>query len=322
MTTERNVEPILRHWLVDGVDEMPERVYLSILDRVERQPQRRAWRLPWRDSHVNAYLKPAIAVGAVILVAVVGFSVLRPPSGSNVGGNAATPSPSPIESASASPTASASPSARPSPSAVFPAWYSEGGEGAGILSAGSQTTRQYWPGATFTVPEGWVNSGDYAPAYYLFPDTPANQAEYARSRQVAQVVYLAEPQNNMFAICEATGLFDGTTATGIIDAVVANKALSSTHPADVTIGGLSGRQVDVQLNRDWTGRCPLRPEDPSTMDYTDVRNRLIMLDAPHGSVIGIQINSLYSADFEAFLAKTMPIVESFRLDLGPEASPS
>jgi len=89
MTTERNVEPMLRRWLVDGVDQMPERVYLSILDRVERQPQRRTWPVSWRAFHVNSYLKPLLAVAAIVVVAVAGFAILRP-SGAGVGGPAAT----------------------------------------------------------------------------------------------------------------------------------------------------------------------------------------------------------------------------------------
>jgi hypothetical protein len=47
-----------------------------------------------------------------------------------------------------------------------------------------------------------------------------------------------------------------------------------------------------------------------------------MLDAPDGSVIGIQINSLYSSDFEAFLADAMPIIESLHFEFGSGASPS
>ena len=90
----------------------------------------------------------------------------------------------------------------------------------------------------------------------------------------------------------------------------------------MTIGGLSGRQVDVQLSPDWTGGCPLSADDPPTMDYTDGRNRFIMLAAPDGGTIGISINSLYSSDYEAFLADAMPIVESLEFDLGSGPSPS
>ena len=195
--------------------------------------------------------------------------------------------------------------------------------GAGILPAGSQTTRHFLAGSTFTVPEGWVNDGDYAPVYSLFPDTPANEAEYARLQgDRPEHPHADTVENNMFAICDATGLFQGATAAEVIDAVVANEALSATEPVDVTIGGLSGRQVDVQLSPDWTGRCPLNADDPPNRDYTDARNRLILLDSPHGGAIGIAIGSLYSSDFEAFLAEAMPIVESLHFAFGPGASPS
>ena len=78
MTTERDVERVLERWLVDGVDEMPSRVFLSIVDRVERQPQQRAWRVSWRDSTMNAYLKPILAIAAVLVLAVGGDRLHRP----------------------------------------------------------------------------------------------------------------------------------------------------------------------------------------------------------------------------------------------------
>jgi hypothetical protein len=109
MTPERNVEPILRRWLVDGVDEMPERVYLSIIDRVVREPQRRTWRVLWKDSHVSTYFKPLLAVTAIVAVAVAGFAFLRPSS------PAVGPS-SPFETPSLSPSFTSSP--RPAPSSV------------------------------------------------------------------------------------------------------------------------------------------------------------------------------------------------------------
>ena len=134
--------------------------------------------------------------------------------------------------------------------------------------------------------------------YALFPDTPANEAEYALSKGTAQNILLAETvENNMFAICDATGLFQGTTATEVIDALVANDKLSTTDPVDVTIGGLSGRQIDVQLSPDWSGSCPLGPDDPPTRDYKDARNRIILLDTPDGGSIGLAVSSLYSSQF-------------------------
>jgi hypothetical protein len=85
----------------------------------------------------------------------------------------------------------------------------------------------------------------------------------------------------------------------------------------VTIGGLSGRQIEIQLDPDWAPGCPLDADDPPTSDYSDVRNRLIVLDTPDGRTVGIAIGSTYSSDYEAFLAEAMPIVESLQFDLTP-----
>lgn len=200
---------------------------------------------------------------------------------------------------------------------VFPPWLPQQGDGAGILPAGSQTTRRFLTGSTFTVPEGWVNDSDNAAIYTLFPDTPANEAQYALSNEMAQnILLVARVENNMFAICDATGLFQGGTAAEVIDALVADDALSTTEPVDVTIGGLSGRQIDVQLSPDWTGSC-LRSGDTRTRDYRGDRHRIILLDVPGSGTMGIAMGSLASADFEAFLAEAMPIVESFQFDLNP-----
>ena len=315
MTRDREIERVLDHWFTERPTQVADRVLDEVADRIGRQPQQPAWLTLWRDSHVNTYLKYAAAVAAVIVVAGVGFAVLGSPAGPSVGGTV-SPTPTP------SPAASASPSTAPSARAEFPSWYPQDSEGAGILPAGSQTTRQFIAGTTFTVPDGWVNDGDYAPAYFLFPDTPANEAEYAISKGKAQEIILTDKvANNMLAICDATGLFQGATAAEVIDAVVANEALSTTEPVDVTVGGLSGRQIDLQLNPDWTGSCPVEPDNP-TRDYLDERSRVIVLDTLDNRTIGIAIGSRYSDDFEAFLADAMPIVESLDFDPGPGASPS
>jgi hypothetical protein len=310
MTRQRDIERVLERWLDDGINEMPDLVYLSILDRVERQPQQRAWRVSWRDSHVSTYIKPLAAVAAVVVFAVASIAILGRPSGSSVGGVASpavSPAPSP------SPAASASPSAAPSASAVFPEWYAGESNGAGILPAGSQTTKSFVPRFSFMVPEGWVNSGDEAGFYGLFPDTPANQAEFAASEGLAQAIHMG-PQNNPYFTCDAWEDNQGATAAEIVAAIVANDALATSEPVDVTIGGLTGEQIDVQLDPGWTDSCP---GDPPTLDLGDMRTRGILLDTPDRGVIVIFLGSLHSAGHEAFLAEAMPIIESLQFDLNP-----
>jgi len=254
---------------------------------------------------VNSYLKPLLAVAAVVVIAVAGFAFLGRPSDSGVGG-AASPA------RSSSPTASASPSTAPSAGALFPEWFTadSGSSGAGILPPGNATTQGFLPGSTFNVPAGWVNSTDTADFYGLFPDTPANAAENAASGNLAQEVFMG-PHDSPHFVCDAWEDNRGATAAEMVAAILANKALATSEPIDVSIGGLTGKQFDVQLDPAWTDSCP---GDPPTLVLGDQRTRAILLDSPDGGVIVIFVGSKHQAGHEAFLAEAMPIVESFQFD--------
>lgn len=218
----------------------------------------------------------------------------------------------PVESGALVPPPDIAPSAPPSASAVFPSWYTGGGNGAGILTAGSQTTKSFVPGFTLTVPEGWVNSWDEAGFYGLFQDTPANAAEFAVSEGMAHEIHMG-PRNDPYFTCDAWEDNQGATAAEIVVAAVANEALATSEPVDVTIGGLTGKQIDVQLDPGWTDSCP---GDPPGLDLRDGRTRAILLDTADRGVLVIFVGSLHSAGHEAFLAEAMPIVESFQFDTG------
>jgi hypothetical protein len=115
-----------------------------------------------------------------------------------------------------------------------------------------------------------------------------------------------------YFFCEAWEEYRGTAAERVAF-LVASEALAVSEPVDVTIGGLTGKQVDVRIDPDWTETCP---GDPPTSDLRDVRNRVTYLDTPDRGVIGIAVGSRHSAGHEAFLAEAMPIVESFQFDTG------
>lgn len=92
MNRSLDVELVLRDYFADDSTCAPDHVLDVIEERIVRQPQQRAWRVSWRDSHVNSYLKPLLAVAAIVVVAVAGFAFLRP-SDARVGGPAATETP-------------------------------------------------------------------------------------------------------------------------------------------------------------------------------------------------------------------------------------
>jgi len=260
---------------------------------------------------MNAYMKIAVAAAAVLIVAVLGYNLL-PGGSTGVGGQGPSPTASPT-AAPTTPTAAptTAPSAVPSPSAVFPAWYTPnpGDGGAGILTAGSHATGSFQPAFTYTVPAGWVNHSD-ASYFGLFPDTPANQAEFARSGETADGIFMGSIDSPYF-VCQGLENNRGTAAE-MAAAAAANEILVVSNVADVTVGGLTGKRFDVRINPDWDGNCP---GDPPGSGYLDGRTRGFLLDVPGRGVLVIFAGSLHAADHEAFLAEAMPIIESFEFDM-------
>jgi len=167
------------------------------------------------------------------------------------------------------------------------------------------------PRFTFTVPEGWVNTGDEPGFYGLFQDTAANQVEFASSEALAHAIHMG-PLSNPHFLCDAWEDNRGATAAEMVAAVAANQALATSEPVDVTIGGLTGKQIDAQLDPSWTETCP---GDPPGFDLGDMRARAILLDAPGRGVLVIFVGSTHSADHEAFLAEAMPVIESFQFNI-------
>jgi hypothetical protein len=303
MTSERDIERLLDRWFTERPTQVPDRTLDGVADRIARQPQRPAWRLLGKDSPVTTYFKPLLAVAAVVAIAIAGIALLRPPSGPG------TPTITPTPSAQPTPAATDAPS--PSATFAYPP--------AAIMPAGSHATKVFLPAFTLTVPDGWINDGDAVEYYSLFPDTPANRAEFERTGNPANSMVIASRLARPWFACEAWEDNRGATAAEMAAAVSGNEALLTTGLVDVSIGGLSGKQFDVRLNPDWTETCP---DGMPASVLADQRTRAIFLDGPGSRVLVLFVGSPHAADHEAFLAEAMPIVESFQFDLGAEASPS
>src|SRR5262245_34992772 len=133
MTTEREMERIVRSWLEPGLTTLTDDVLDPVLDQLPATPQRRRWSPARRVSDMSAFAKFAIAAAAVLAVAFVGYNLLAPSGTSNVGGVAPSSTPSS--------TPSPAPTVRPiQDGALDPGTYRS-------TSAGS---------FTFTVPAGWT----------------------------------------------------------------------------------------------------------------------------------------------------------------------
>jgi hypothetical protein len=77
MRSEHDIGKVLEAWLAPGPTRMPERLLLEVLDRVEREPRRRAPLVPRRFLTMFTTFTAATAAAA-LLVAVIGLATSQP----------------------------------------------------------------------------------------------------------------------------------------------------------------------------------------------------------------------------------------------------
>ena len=91
MNTDRDFDRLLDQWFADGPREVSDRVVVEVADRIERQSQRPAWRLPGRNVHVNLKLQWLAAAAALVGAVFVDTRFLAPSSNSGNGGASPVP---------------------------------------------------------------------------------------------------------------------------------------------------------------------------------------------------------------------------------------
>ena len=102
MTTNKEMERIVRSWLEPGLTTMTDDVLDPVLDQLPATPQRRPWWPARRIADMSAFAKFAMAAAAVVVVAVVGYNLLGAAGSGQVGSG---PSPSAEPSSSLPPLA-------------------------------------------------------------------------------------------------------------------------------------------------------------------------------------------------------------------------
>jgi len=154
MNRSLDVDLVLREYLADDGLTAPDHVLHVVEQRISRLPRRRAWRLPGR-LFMNTYTKLAAAAAAIVIVAVVGYSLI--PRGALIGG----PSPA------TSPTLCPSPTPGSTPMALHDCQLVGGGRY--LLQPFADA-----PDLTFTadIPAGWHGSPPVAILGPLGPEGP------------------------------------------------------------------------------------------------------------------------------------------------------
>ena len=78
MNPNLGVDLVLRDYFAEDGLLAPDHVLDVIEERIMLQPQRRTWRVPRRDARVNTYVKPLLAIAAIVVVAAIaGLALLE-----------------------------------------------------------------------------------------------------------------------------------------------------------------------------------------------------------------------------------------------------
>jgi hypothetical protein len=195
-----------------------------------------------------------------------------------------------------------------------------GTPGPSALPAGTYASQVFKPTVTFTVPDGWMVGADSTPYFQLLPaNTDVVGIHLFRDAKAAS-------QDPACPDTPAAGV--GSSATELVAWIRGRPGLVVGKPAPVTIGGLSGQEIDVSIKDGWTASCPFADGLPTvsllvetTGGYRWVvagseRLRLDILEVPGGGTVIVDIDAFDGALMPDLLKQATPIVRSFSFAQG------
>lgn len=309
MTHERDIDRLLDLWLSDGPSEVADRVILDVAARIDRQPQRPAWRFLRRPTLMNSLVRLAAAIVAVALIGVVGFALLGRPTDFGVG---IQPSPATTPTLEASPTLPPTPSSSPASSAAAGA--------PATMPPGTYVSREFAPALTYTVPAGWFREADNPTSFVLSRGGPEN---------IELVTRVFRPERGENGCMTIRNWERPHAASDLVEYLM-------TYPAFVTtatpssVGGLQGWAVDLAVKASWRSACADEAGVPAVFEPIYVvhwysgapvtvgmgpgdSDRFLVLDDGSGNTMVIEVRG----DDPAFRAATDAILESFDFEHAP-----
>jgi hypothetical protein len=241
MSTENDVARSLRSWLRENRHEDADRVLDAVFDQVPATPQRGASWLARRSPPMNSnFVRFALVAAALVIVAVVGYQFL---GDSNTGGPDTTQTPQPT----------ASPALTPEPSAAVIPPLPEG-----TLAAGTYRLRPF-ASATMTI-DATVPDGGWLGGPPSAIGGPVGESNGPNG--VAVAFFNAQTINSDPCHWDKDGsgsappegdIEVGPTVDDLAEALAGSSAYESTTPVAATLGGYSGRRLELQLAPDPSG---------------------------------------------------------------------
>ncbi|HEX6138908.1 MAG TPA: hypothetical protein VF013_00405 [Candidatus Limnocylindria bacterium] len=231
MSNERDTTRIVRSWLEEGADRIPDRVLDVVEARLHATPQRRAGWLARRFSIMNrTTVRYGLGAAAIIFVLVLGSRFLPT---SNTGGPQPTPTPTP----------------EPTPA---PLTGTDRNLAAGTYRAGDPFL---FP-LEATVPAGF--RGHIGGPYYvdLYPDSRAGGLFFIVFDEVS--VDPCDASKGMTTV-PATGERGAKTAADLVTALSEMPGIEVSDVSDVTVSGYTGTSLTITAPDSFAG-CNLGPD--------------------------------------------------------------
>jgi hypothetical protein len=227
MSSDRDITRIVRSWLEDGRNALPDRVLDSVLDQLPTTPQRRHSWQAWRNPIVSNTFKFMLAGAASLAVAAIGIGLyFNQPGG--IGPPAASPSPT------VAPTLPPTP--EPTPAAALPLPDDDLEPGTYMVDSPNFPVR-----ITFDVPDGW--SG--APGTKAASVWKSTAAAPDYSLMVAFWIV-----DSVSADPCGTDEMDwrvGPTVDDLATAIAGWPGFSVSGPTDVALGGYQGKLLEITV---------------------------------------------------------------------------
>jgi len=226
MTAPRNPDRLIRAFLAEGQDELPDQVYDAVRDRIEQTNQRVVIG-PWRIPEMKQFAAIGLGVAAVVVALVIGSQLVGQPT--VIGPPAETP------------LQTSGPDATPAPPDVTADDVSPRG---GALEPGTRYDVTRGPVSfTFAVPTvGWESDGRFWMQGH--PGSP-NHTQLSFALNTGSPGIYTDP-------CAHQGqeLFDATSA-GDAEAMASLAGVDVVNPpAGITVDGHSGTSVAIRVPED------------------------------------------------------------------------
>jgi len=222
VSTNRDVDRIVRSWLNEDRHEDADRVLNTVLGELDTTPQRRTFWSAWRFPIMNNALRVGLFAAAVVIIAVIAINLL-PGSPAPGGEPTSTPTPEPQSSA-------------PADVSFLPN---------GLLEPGTYSIRAQdidAPRVVLTVPAGWYGGG-----------FGVNKNNSIDPPDGAGVILWGGPFNVYEDPCQWTGgetLRVGQTVDDLVADLSAQPTRDATAPTDITVDGFAGKAIELTVPAD------------------------------------------------------------------------